>query len=53
LTASGKWIVTGGTGKLRGIKGGGTYTCKIKSAEPGAGYACNVEGEYTLPAAKK
>ena len=53
LTSSGKWTVTGGTGKLGGIKGGGTYTCKMKSAEPGAGYTCDVEGEYTLPAAKK
>jgi len=53
LTSSGKWTVTGATGKLRGIKGGGTYTCKMKSAEPGAGYTCDVEGEYTLPAGKK
>ena len=53
LTSSGKWSITGGTGKLLGIKGGGTYTCKMKSAEPGAGYTCDVEGEYTLPAAKK
>ena len=53
LTSSGKWTISGGTGKLSGIKGGGTYTCKMKSAEPGAGYTCEVEGEYTLPAAKK
>jgi len=52
LTSSGKFIVTGGTGKLLGIKGGGTYTCKMKSAEPGAGYTCDVVGEYTLAAAK-
>ena len=53
LTVSGKWTYTGGTGKLSGIKGGGTYTCKMKSAEVGAGYTCEVAGEYTLPAAKK
>ena len=53
MTSSGKWTFTLGTGKLRGIKGGGTYTCKMKSAEPGAGYTCDVEGEYTVPALKK
>jgi len=53
MTASGKWTFINGNGKLRGIKGGGTWTCKMKSAETGAGYTCEVEGEYTLPAAKK
>jgi hypothetical protein len=53
LTSSGKWTYILGTGKLRGIKGDGTYTCKRKSAEPDAGYTCESEGEYTLPAAKK
>ena len=53
LTYSGKWTFIDGTGKLRGIKGSGTYTCKAKSAEPVAGYTCESEGEYTLPAAKK
>ena len=53
LTASGKWTVISGTGKLLGIKGGGTYTCNMKSAEPGAGYTCDIEGEYTVAAAKK
>ena len=52
-TSSGKWTYTGGTGRLSGIKGGGTYTCKMESAEVGAGYTCEVVGEYTLPAAKK
>ena len=52
LTSSGKWTYVLGTGKLRGIKGGGTYTCKMKGAEPDAGYICDSEGEYTLPAAK-
>jgi hypothetical protein len=53
LTSSGKWTIAGGTGKLRGFKGGGTYTCKMKSDEAGAGYTCEVAGEYTPPAAKK
>lgn len=53
LTASGKWTVAGGTGKLAGIKGGGTYTCKMKSAEPNAGYTCTIRGEYSLAAPKK
>jgi hypothetical protein len=53
LTYSGKWTFIDGTGKLRGIKGSGTYACKAKSAEPGAGYTCESEGEYTLPATKK
>ncbi len=53
LTGSGKWTIVGGTGKLSGLKGGGTYTCTLKSAEPGAGYTCDVVGEYTVPAPKK
>lgn len=53
LISTGKWTFTSGTGKLRGIKGAGTYTCKMKSAEPDAGYTCDSKGEYTLPAAKK
>jgi len=53
FVSSGKWSYTGGTGKFRGLKGGGTYMCKSKSADANAGYTCDVEGEYTLPAAKK
>ncbi len=53
MTASGKWTFAGGTGKLRGITGGGTYSCKMKSAEPGSAYTCEVEGDYHLPAAQK
>ena len=55
LTVSGKWTLQGGTGKLHAVKGGGSFTCKLKGA-PGAGMTCDVEGEYTLaaaPAAKK
>jgi len=49
MTASGKWTFAGGTGKLSKLNGGGTYTCKTKSAEPGAGYTCNIEGSYAGP----
>lgn len=53
LASSGKWSYTGGTGRFRGLKGSGTYTCKSKSTEANAGYTCDVEGEYTLPVPKK
>jgi hypothetical protein len=41
----GTWTYTGGTGKLKGVKGGGTF--KITFAEDGTSTA-EVEGEYTL-----
>lgn len=43
----GTWSFTGGTGKLKGLKGGGKY----KSGAPGADGALTtqVEGEYSLP----
>ena len=44
--AEGKWSYAGGTGKFKGIKGGGTY--KGKYAEDG-GFTVDVDGEYTLP----
>jgi hypothetical protein len=53
LSFSGKWTFSGGTGKLNGIKGGGTFTCKLKSAEPGAGGTCEIVGDYNLPVAGK
>jgi hypothetical protein len=40
----GNWGFNGGTGKLRGIKGKGTFTC----APSGDGLSCDVEGEYQL-----
>jgi hypothetical protein len=40
----GNWGFTGGSGKLKGIKGKGTYTC----APSGDGLSCEVEGEYQL-----
>jgi hypothetical protein len=41
----GRWGFTGGTGKLKGIKGTGTYSC----APSGDSVTCDIEGEYELP----
>jgi len=43
---SGTWSYTSGTGKLKGIKGKGTYNGK-PSADGGMTY--EVKGDYTLP----
>ena len=40
----GNWGFTGGSGKLKGIKGKGTYTC----APARDMLSCEVEGEYQL-----
>jgi uncharacterized protein affecting Mg2+/Co2+ transport len=45
----GKWTITSGTGKAKGIKGSGT--CSITPAADGS-VAFECEGEYTMPAAK-
>lgn len=37
----GTWTFTGGTGKLKGIKGKGTYSCSSGG--------CDIAGEYQLP----
>jgi hypothetical protein len=42
----GTWSYTGGTGKLRGLTGKGTY----KNSSNADGAEDQVEGEYTLPA---
>jgi hypothetical protein len=39
------WSFLGGTGKLKGIKGKGTFECK----PAGEVFSCDIEGEYTLP----
>jgi hypothetical protein len=44
VSQKGNWGFTGGTGKLKGIKGKGTYTC----APSGDGSSCEVEGDYQL-----
>lgn len=43
--AKATWTFLGGTGKLKGIKGKGTFECK----RAGESNSCDVEGEYTLP----
>lgn len=50
MLGSGTWIYTHGTGRLSGIKGNGTFACKMKN---GGGSVCEVKGEYTVPAARK
>jgi hypothetical protein len=44
LEAKGNWGLNGGSGKLKGIKGKGTYNC----TPSGDGLSCEVEGEYQL-----
>jgi len=44
-TADGTFTFLGGTGKLKGIQGKGTYSCK----PAGEGDNCNIEAEYQLP----
>ena len=46
-SGSGKWSFTGGTGKMRGIKGGGAY--KLAGNADGT-YSVEIEGEYTSAA---
>ncbi|SPF48976.1 exported hypothetical protein [Candidatus Sulfotelmatobacter kueseliae] len=46
-SVKGTWAFTGGTGKLEGIKGKGTYT----ASEDETGGAVSMEGEYSVPAA--
>jgi hypothetical protein len=48
-SANGDWTYAGGTGRLTGIKGKGTYKC----AWGADGTAmCNIEGHYAIPKAK-
>jgi uncharacterized protein GlcG (DUF336 family) len=49
-TFEGKWTFVSGTGKLKGIKGSGTY--KGSGTADGAG-TIEVEGDYTLPSTSK
>jgi len=48
FTGEGTWSYTGGTGKLKGIKGKGTLK---SSGTSDGGFSSQIEGEYTLPAA--
>ena len=45
-SADGTWSFTGGTGKLKGIKGKGTYK---GTGAPDGTVTYEVEGEYELP----
>ena len=48
LSDDGTWSYMGGTGKFKGLKGKGTYKGKAVAD----GFEDQIEGEYTLPAAK-
>jgi hypothetical protein len=48
-SSSGEWTYTGGTGKLTGIKGKGTYKCAW-GADGAA--TCDISGHYTIPKGK-
>ena len=43
-SGSGTWAYTGGTGKLKGLKGTGTFTCK---ANPDGTATCSIVGELS------
>jgi hypothetical protein len=49
VSSKGTWWFTGGTGKMKGIKGKGTFT---GAPNPDGGNTFEVEGSYTLPAVK-
>jgi hypothetical protein len=49
MAFEGKWTFVSGTGKLKGIRGGGTY--KGSAAADGSNDV-DVEGEYTIPEGK-
>jgi hypothetical protein len=46
-SAEGTWRYAGGTGKLKGIRGKGTYKCAAPNADGSMSY--DVEGEYQIP----
>jgi hypothetical protein len=48
MSDEGTWSYSGGTGKFKGLKGKGTYKGKAGAD----GFEDQIEGEYTLPAAK-
>jgi len=48
VSGRGTWTFTGGTGKLKGLKGKGTYTGKYASD---GSATFDVEGDYQLPTA--
>ncbi|MBZ5565048.1 MAG: hypothetical protein LAP13_21835 [Acidobacteriia bacterium] len=46
VSAEGKWTFVGGTGKLKGLKGKGTFK---STTQPDGGSTVEIEGDYTLP----
>jgi hypothetical protein len=48
VASKGTWAYTGGTGKLTGIKGKGTFTC----ASSADGVKCDIEGDYDITASR-
>ncbi len=46
VSGEGKWTFVGGTGKLKGLKGKGTFKQK---GQPDGSVTIEVEGEYELP----
>ncbi len=46
VSAEGKWTFAGGTGKLKGLKGKGTYKAQ---GQPDGTALYEIAGEYTLP----
>ncbi len=46
MTTSGTWSYTGGTGKLKGLTGKGTYKGK---GNPDGGATFEIQGDYKLP----
>jgi hypothetical protein len=44
VETKGTWSYVGGSGKLKGIKGKGTFHCTPSSEE----WSCDIEGEYEL-----
>jgi hypothetical protein len=48
-STAGTWSFMGGTGKVEGIKGGGTYSGK---ADADGNFLIEVKGQYTLPKKK-
>ena len=47
--SGGKRWYKGGTGKLQGIEGSGTWKCKVKSSQLDAGYTCDITSKAKLP----
>jgi len=47
VSGSGSWTFTSGTGKLKGIKGKGTYKAPAPNAD--GSFTYQVDGEYSLP----